>query len=177
MWSCDILYLCTYYIFYLCRSLILAMIVLLPLLGLTWTFGFLSISRSSSVFAWIFTILNSLQVIVCIVLCLMGILMVCVPVCIYYPCIKLHLHMYLFYFRVFLFSIFKLYDQKRLVIYVISYLAKLSMDTQARSHFKDWIKRKTIRSNGAVSSSHASHVVKRYKHTEMSNNNFLKSTI
>ena len=42
------------------------MIVLLPLLGLTWLFGLLAINEDSSAFAWIFIILNSLQVIVCI---------------------------------------------------------------------------------------------------------------
>ena len=47
---------------HLYRSLLLAMVILLPLLGLTWTFGLLAINEHSSAFAWIFTILNSLQV-------------------------------------------------------------------------------------------------------------------
>ena len=37
-------------------------VVLLPLLGLTWVFGLLSVTRATSFFAWIFTVLNSLQV-------------------------------------------------------------------------------------------------------------------
>ena len=36
--------------------------ILLPLLGLTWLFGFLAVNKESMVFAWIFTLLNSLQV-------------------------------------------------------------------------------------------------------------------
>ena len=36
--------------------------ILLPLLGITWVFGILAVNQESSVFAWIFTILNSLQV-------------------------------------------------------------------------------------------------------------------
>ena len=40
----------------------MASIVLLPLLGVTWVFGLLSVSRSTRVFAYIFTVLNSLQV-------------------------------------------------------------------------------------------------------------------
>ena len=44
------------------RQLFLASLVLLPLLGGTWVFGLLSVTPTTSVFAWIFTILNSLQV-------------------------------------------------------------------------------------------------------------------
>ena len=40
----------------------LAMIILLPLLGLTWVFGLLAVNQESSVFAWLFTILNTFQV-------------------------------------------------------------------------------------------------------------------
>ena len=40
-----------------------ATIILLPLLGITWVFGLLAVNQESSVFAWIFTVLNSLQVI------------------------------------------------------------------------------------------------------------------
>lgn len=45
-----------------CRQLFMATIVLLPLLGLTWVFGLLSVNRSTTFFAWIFTFLNSFQV-------------------------------------------------------------------------------------------------------------------
>ena len=44
------------------RSLFIASIILLPLLGLTWAFGILTINSNSTVFAWLFTIFNSLQV-------------------------------------------------------------------------------------------------------------------
>ena len=36
--------------------------VLLPLLGMTWVFGLLAVNNDTIAFAWIFTILNSLQV-------------------------------------------------------------------------------------------------------------------
>ena len=39
-----------------------ASVVLLPLLGVTWVFGLLAVNENLSVFAWIFTVLNSLQV-------------------------------------------------------------------------------------------------------------------
>ncbi|XP_064407630.1 latrophilin-like protein LAT-2 isoform X2 [Halichondria panicea] len=38
-----------------------ATIILLPLLGLTWMFGLLSVNSSTIVFAWLFSIFNSLQ--------------------------------------------------------------------------------------------------------------------
>ena len=38
------------------------MIVLLPLLGLTWIIGIFAVNNNTQVFAWIFAILNSLQV-------------------------------------------------------------------------------------------------------------------
>ena len=44
------------------RAILKATIILLPLLGITWVFGLLAINQESSVFAWIFTVLNSLQV-------------------------------------------------------------------------------------------------------------------
>ena len=37
-------------------------IVLLPLLGLTWVFGLLAVNKEALVFAWIFALLNILQV-------------------------------------------------------------------------------------------------------------------
>ena len=48
--------------FNLYRGILKATIILLPLLGITWVFGLLAVNQESSVFAWIFTILNSLQV-------------------------------------------------------------------------------------------------------------------
>ena len=44
------------------RHLIKGAVVLLPLLGLTWIFGVFAIDSNTTVFAWIFTVLNSLQV-------------------------------------------------------------------------------------------------------------------
>ena len=39
-----------------------AVIILLPLLGITWIIGILAVNEDTQVFAWIFAILNSLQV-------------------------------------------------------------------------------------------------------------------
>ena len=36
--------------------------MLLPVLGLTWLIGIISVNENTTSFAWIFTILNSLQV-------------------------------------------------------------------------------------------------------------------
>ena len=36
--------------------------ILLPLLGVTWVVGIFAVSENTTVFAWLFTILNSLQV-------------------------------------------------------------------------------------------------------------------
>lgn len=44
------------------RSIIKGTLILLPLLGLTWLFGLLTVNENTTVFAWIFTILNSFQV-------------------------------------------------------------------------------------------------------------------
>ena len=44
------------------RTGLQAVVILLPLLGITWVFGLLAVSQNTSVFAWLFTILNSLQV-------------------------------------------------------------------------------------------------------------------
>jgi len=44
------------------RSLLKSTIILLPLLGLTWVFGLLAVNQNTIIFAWIFTILNSFQV-------------------------------------------------------------------------------------------------------------------
>ncbi len=46
---------------YACRQLFKATVILLPLLGLTWVFGLLSVNSSTIVFAWLFSIFNSLQ--------------------------------------------------------------------------------------------------------------------
>ena len=47
----------------LCRIGLKAASVLLPLLGLTWTFGFLSItSKETLIFTYLFTLFNSTQV-------------------------------------------------------------------------------------------------------------------
>ena len=49
--------------FILCyRSLLRAVLILLPLLGMTWIIGIFAINNKTQVFAWIFAILNSLQV-------------------------------------------------------------------------------------------------------------------
>ena len=40
--------------------------ILLPLLGLTWVFGLFAVNENTAVFAWLFTIFNSLQVNTCI---------------------------------------------------------------------------------------------------------------
>ena len=44
------------------RDMLKAVIVLLPLLGVTWIIGILAVNENTQVFAWIFAILNSLQV-------------------------------------------------------------------------------------------------------------------
>ena len=45
-----------------CRTSLKAAAVLLPLVGMTWVFGLLAVNNDTIAFAWIFTILNSLQV-------------------------------------------------------------------------------------------------------------------
>lgn len=47
---------------YIYRKLLVAALILLPILGLTWVFGLLAVNEDTTVFAWIFTIFNSLQV-------------------------------------------------------------------------------------------------------------------
>ena len=51
-----------YYIVYYHSSLVKASVILLPLLGLTWVFGLFAINDNTVVFAWLFTVFNSLQV-------------------------------------------------------------------------------------------------------------------
>ena len=48
-----------------------AAIILLPLLGMTWIIGLFAVNNETQVFAWIFAILNSLQVIN-IILCVIS---------------------------------------------------------------------------------------------------------
>ena len=43
------------------RQILKAALILLPLLGLTWVFGLLAVNENTAVFAWLFTIFNSLQ--------------------------------------------------------------------------------------------------------------------
>ena len=45
-----------------CRQLLKAVMVLLPLLGMTWIIGMFAVNNDTQVFAWIFAVLNSLQV-------------------------------------------------------------------------------------------------------------------
>ena len=45
-----------------CRTAVKSIFILLPLLGMTWILGFLSLDSNTTVFAWLFTIFNSLQV-------------------------------------------------------------------------------------------------------------------
>ena len=52
-----------FYCLLLFRELFKAVLALLPLLGVTWIVGILAVNNDTVVFAWIFTILNSLQVI------------------------------------------------------------------------------------------------------------------
>ena len=40
----------------------MAAIILLPILGVTWVFGLLAVNRHTTVFTWLFTVFNSLQV-------------------------------------------------------------------------------------------------------------------
>jgi len=53
---------CIYMILCVDRGLIKGSLILLPLLGLTWVFGLFAVNENTAVFAWLFTILNSLQV-------------------------------------------------------------------------------------------------------------------
>ena len=48
------------------RSLLLSAIALMPILGSTWIIGLFAVNEHTEFFAWIFTILNSLQVCVMI---------------------------------------------------------------------------------------------------------------
>ena len=47
---------------FICRTLLVASLVLLPVLGVTWVLGVFAVNSNTTVFAWLFTIFNSLQV-------------------------------------------------------------------------------------------------------------------
>lgn len=51
-----------YVMLFSCRAGVKGMIVLLPLLGLTWVFGIMAINMDTIAFQYLFAILNSLQV-------------------------------------------------------------------------------------------------------------------
>ena len=51
-----------YVMLFYCRAGVKGMIVLLPLLGLTWVFGIMAINKDTIAFQYLFAILNSLQV-------------------------------------------------------------------------------------------------------------------
>ena len=44
------------------RTVIISAATLMPILGVTWIIGLLAVNNHTEVFSWIFTILNSLQV-------------------------------------------------------------------------------------------------------------------
>lgn len=44
------------------RTAVKSTVILLPLLGITWVFGLLAVNENTTVFAWLFTLCNSLQV-------------------------------------------------------------------------------------------------------------------
>ena len=52
------------------RALLKAAVIVVPVLGCTWVFGLLAVNEDTVVFAWIFTILNSLQVYHILLCCL-----------------------------------------------------------------------------------------------------------
>ena len=49
-------------LYYISRDLLKGLIILLPLLGITWIIGILAVNEETQAFAWIFAIFNSLQV-------------------------------------------------------------------------------------------------------------------
>ena len=51
------------------RNVLRAAVILLPLLGMTWIIGIFAINNETQVFAWIFAILNSLQVTIATCVC------------------------------------------------------------------------------------------------------------
>ena len=47
---------------YVHRSIVISAVALMPVLGSTWIIGIFAVNEHTEFFAWIFTILNSLQV-------------------------------------------------------------------------------------------------------------------
>ena len=47
---------------YFDRTVIISAAALMPVLGVTWIIGLFAVNEHTEVFAWIFTVLNSLQV-------------------------------------------------------------------------------------------------------------------
>ena len=56
------MYVITTILYLFCRSILVSAISLMPILGSTWIIGVFAVNEHTEVFAWIFTILNSLQV-------------------------------------------------------------------------------------------------------------------
>ena len=50
------------YFFLFYRQSVVAIVTLVPLLGLTWVFGLLIVNQQSTVFAWLFTFFSCFQV-------------------------------------------------------------------------------------------------------------------
>ena len=44
------------------RTLVISVLVLQPMLGVAWMIGVLTVNQNTTVFAWLFTVVNSLQV-------------------------------------------------------------------------------------------------------------------
>ena len=51
-----------YSILFFNRTALKGTVILLPLMGITWIVGIFAVNQNTLVFAWIFTILNTLQV-------------------------------------------------------------------------------------------------------------------
>ena len=47
---------------YIHRSIVISAVALMPILGSTWIIGIFAVNEHTEFFAWIFAILNSLQV-------------------------------------------------------------------------------------------------------------------
>ena len=64
MSACLASYICSYILlqFALCRTIFISAATLMPVLGSTWVIGLFAVNEHTEAFAWIFTILNSLQV-------------------------------------------------------------------------------------------------------------------
>ncbi len=62
VFSPSILYIILVMLCFSYRMMVKSTLVLLPLLGLTWVLGLFAVVQNTSIFAWMFTIVNSLQV-------------------------------------------------------------------------------------------------------------------